>query len=530
MTLRFGKISLLMIFLMGAVTLSAQTNVEITGGEKLSVDQKKNHTYIVGNVVIRHDGVVIQCDSAIRKGNEGIIEGFGHIYIYQPDTFTLSGGDYLRYTEADKTATVTGKNVILQDQKMTLVSTELQYNIKQQIGYYVKGADILNEQNTLKSRKGYYNRRSNTFNFKDKVVLSSPDYTMYCDTLDYMAGTRTAYFFGPTRIVSKENTIVCNSGWYNTVSERAEFSKGAQIHSKKSSILADSFFYDRKRSYGKGTGNIRLMDSTENFTVFGQRGEYFQRSNESYVTEAPMAMQVKDKDTLLVMAETFYFKNDSLDKRMRAYRKTSVYQKDLQGISDSLEYAFNDSVISLFNGPVLWNGKNQISGDTMFIQLKNSKISTLRVAENAFLASEIKPGYYNQIAGKDMLNRFDSNRLKSVHVEGNAQSIYYLRDNETDSAEYTGVNKVACGRMLIQMDTSKVKAIKFYTQPEGKMYPMSQFPESEKLLTGMDWRLTLKPIKEQFSERMLVKVPVVIKTTEKTVKPVKKATKKKKAK
>ncbi len=526
MTLDRIKKIVLGILLMFFFKVSAQTNVEITGGEKLSVDQKKNYTYIVGNVVIRHDGVVIQCDSAIRKGNEGIIEGFGHIYIYQPDTFTLSGGDYLRYTEADKTAMVTGKNVILQDQNMTLLSTELQYNIKNQVGYYVKGADILSEQNTLKSRKGYYNRRSNVFNFKDKVQLNSPDYTMSSDTLDYYASTRTAYFFGPTRIVSKENTIICNSGWYNTVSEKAEFNKGAQIHSKKSSIIADSLFYDRKLGYGRGLGNIRLCDSSESFTVYGQKGEYYQKTNESYVTVAPMAMQAKDKDTLYVMAETFYFKNDSLDKRMRAYKKASVFQKDLQGICDSLEYAFNDSTISLFNDPILWNGKNQISGDTMFIFLKNNKINTLRVSDNAFLASEVITGSYNQISGREMINRFDSNALKSVLVEGNAESIYYLRDNETDSAEYTGVNKVACGKMLIIMDSSKVKAIKFYVQPEGKMYPMLQFPESEKYLTGLDWRVQLVPKKEKFLERALVLTPPAITKPVKPSKSAKKATKK----
>jgi lipopolysaccharide export system protein LptA len=527
MTLAGIKKGLLAITMMVVLAASAQTNVEITGGEKLSVDQRKNYTYIVGNVVIKHDGVVIQCDSAIRKGNEGIIEGFGHIYIYQQDTFTLSGGEYLRYVEADKTAVVTGKNVILQDQNMTLLSTELQYNIKDQIGFYTKGADILSDKNTLKSRRGYYNRRSNTFNFKDNVQLKSPDYTMYSDTLDYFATSRTAYFYGPTRIISKENTIVCNSGWYNTISEKASFNRGAQIHSEKSSIIADSLFYDRKQGLGKGTGNIRLCDSSESFTVYGQKGTYYQRSNESYITEAPMAMQTKDKDTLYVMAETFYFKNDSLDKRMRAYKKASVYQKELQGVCDSLEYAFNDSTISLFNGPLLWNGKNQISGDTMYIQLKNNKINTLKVSENAFLASEVKPGFYNQIAGKEMINRFDSNKLKSVMVEGNAQSIYYLRDNETDSAEYTGVNKVACGRMLIVMDSSKVKAIKFYVQPEGKMYPLLQFPESEKYLSGLEWRVHLIPKKEGFLERaVLVSAPISVKPT-KASKPVKKPAKKK---
>ncbi|MFM6982542.1 MAG: hypothetical protein ACKOXF_00300, partial [Chitinophagaceae bacterium] len=103
---------------------------------------------------------------------------------------------------------------------------------------------------------------------------------------------------------------------------------------------------------------------------------------------------------------------------------------------------------------------------------------------------------------------------------------YYLRDNETDSAEYTGVNKVACGKMLILMDSSKVKAIKFYVQPEGKMYPMLQFPESEKYLSGLDWRIQLVPKKEKFLERSRVLAPPAVTKPVKLSKPAKKATKK----
>lgn len=481
--------------------LMAQSKVEIIGGEKLSYDQIKNHRYIVGNVVIRHDGVIIQCDSAIHKADEGLVEGYGHIYIYQPDTFTLSGGDYLRYDEASKTALVTGKEVILRDKSMTLLTTSINYNIKDQVGYYTNGADILNEQNTLKSRKGYYNRRSNIFHFKEKVNLKSPDYTMDGDTLDYYASTRTAYFYGPTTIVSKENTIFCKSGWYNTVNETAQFSKGAEIHGKKSFLSADSLYYDRKKGLGLGKGNIMLIDSGESMTIYGQKGRYLQNTKESFVSESPMAMQAKDKDTLYVLSDTFYFRNDSIERIMRAFGNTKIYQKEMQGKCDSLVYKFKDSLICMFDAPILWNKNNQITGDTIFIQLKNNKIHSMKVREDAFLASEVKPLYYNQIAGKEMINYFDSNKLKSVLVEGNAQSIYYLRDNETDSAEYTGINKVSCGKMLILMDSSKVSGIKFYNSPEGKMYPMDKFPDTEKYLPGLDWKIKEKPNEEQFLER-----------------------------
>lgn len=508
-------------------SLKAQTNLEIISGEKLYGDEVNKLTYIVKNVGFKHNGVTIYCDSAIRKLKEGIVEGYGHIYIFQQDTFTLSGGEYLRYEEATKVAVVTGKQVILNDREMTLVTTALQYNTATQVGSYHNHADILSGENTLKSQHGYYQRRGSVFNFKEKVVLTSPQYTMYCDTLDYYATTKTAYFQGPTKIVSKENTITCNYGWYNTKTEQAQFSREAVIISDSTTIAADSLLYDRKLGLGRGYGNIRLFDSANHIEVFGQKGLYREKTKETFITQQPLAIQTSDNDTFYVQADTFYYVNDSIRRQLHAWPHTALSQKDFQGRCDSLIYRFSDSTISLYRQPILWNQRNQITGDTMHIVLRNKRIQSLSVIDNAFLVSEIKPGYYNQINGRTMINRFDSNKLKFVLVDGNAQSIYYLADNETDSAEYTGVNKVACGKMLIEMKNGKVKGIRFYGQPDGKMYPVKDFPDNEKYLKGLSWQAEKKPDIESFLIRKKKRVlppPVIEKKKEKPT-PKKKKTK-----
>lgn len=521
------KTFIVCVFLLLSGQLFSQTKVDIVGGERLFGDQVNKLLYIVGNVVIKHNGVTIQCDSAIRKTEEGIIEGFGNIFIFQADTFTLSGGEYLRYDEATKTAKVTGKNVILKDQQMTLLTTSIQYNTANQVGFYSNGADILSENNTLKSKRGYYNRRTNIFNFKDQVKLTSPEYTMESDTLDYYASSKTAYFFGPTRIFSKENIILCNYGWYNTKTEKAQFSKRAIIYSDSSFIAADSLLYDKINQIGIGIGNIQLYDSTERIDVYGQYGIYYQKSKESIISGKPLAIKAESEDTMYVMADTFYYRNDSLNKVLRAFNHTSIFKSDFQGKCDSLIYLFNDSMIHMYNAPILWNERNQITGDTMRISIKNNKIHAMYVMGNAFLASEVKSESYNQISGKEMINLFDSNKIKSVLVEGNAQSIYYLRDNETDSAEYTGVNKVACAKMFIVFDSSKVKAIRFYKQPEGKIYPVKEFPDNEKYLSGLDWKIEQKPKIEEFLERKKPKVKKVVIVPETTNEPKKKKSKRK---
>lgn len=482
-------------------SMDAQTNVEINGGDKLYGDQANSLVYIVGNVVIKHDGITIMCDSAVRNTQKGIIEGFGHVYIFQPDTFTLTGGDYLKYDEATKNAFVTGKQVVLSDKNMTLTTTSLNYNVKDQFGYYTNTANIINGSNHLTSQRGYYYRRGNYFNFKKNVVLTSPEYTMNSDTLVYYANNKTAFFNGPTKIVSGENTITCNYGWYNTASQKAQFSKGATIYSGTNTISADSLLYDKKTEIGRAYGNLKLYDSTENIEVYGQRGLYKQKTKETIISQFPVAIQRTEDDTLYVMADTFYFINDSLNRKLLAYPHTEISQSEFQGKCDSLVYRFNDSTISLYHNPILWNDKNQITGDTMHILMKNKKISLMRVIGNAFLASQINLENYNQIAGKLMTNSFDDNKLKSVLVENNAESIYYLRNNETDSAEYTGVNKVKCEKMKIQLDSNKVQGIKFYGAPEGKMYPIKDFPQTEKLLSGLNWQIENKPILSKFVDR-----------------------------
>lgn len=163
----------------------------------------------------------------------------------------------------------------------------------------------------------------------------------------------------------------------------------------------------------------------------------------------------------------------------------------------------------------------------MRIYIRNGSIKTLNVFGNAFLASEIKSETYNQISGRKMVNQFSNNKLSSVLVDGNAESIYYIRNNETDSAEYTGVNKVRCGKMNIGFDSSKVSSIKFYAEPDGKMYPIKDFPETEKFLSGLKWLKKEQPLMEDFLKRKEKRSVTTTEIKKESTKP-KKSKKKKK--
>src|SRR5438552_16477454 len=67
------------------------------------------------------------------------------------------------------------------------------YRIKNEARYF-NGGKLVDTTNTLNSKKGYYDVRTNLASFKKEVVGVNPDYTWTSDTLQYNSKTRMVYF------------------------------------------------------------------------------------------------------------------------------------------------------------------------------------------------------------------------------------------------------------------------------------------------------------------------------------------------
>ena len=62
---------------------------------------------------------------------------------------------------------------------------------------------------------------------------------------------------------------------------------------------------------------------------------------------------------------------DSTLKYFEAYKNVKIFSDSLQAVGDSLFFSGQDSVFRLFNQPIIWAQENQISGDTIYLFLKN---------------------------------------------------------------------------------------------------------------------------------------------------------------
>ena len=151
----------------------------------------------------------------------------------------------------------------------------------------------------------------------------------------------------------------------------------------------------------------------------------------------------------------------------------------MQGKCDSVNYVLSDSTLYMRGEPVLWAEDTQMSGDSINIMFSNKKIDRLMLRPNAFVIQQDSIKGFNQIKGKQITTYFKGNEVDHLFNEGNAETIYWLRD---DDGSLIGVNFSQSTTMDINIIDKQISNIKFYQSIKETLYPEEQLKEEQEYL------------------------------------------------
>jgi lipopolysaccharide export system protein LptA len=448
---------------------------------------------LIGNVILEHDSTLLYCDSAYWHELTNSFEGFGNVHIKASDTLNIYS-DFMNYDGNSKIAELKNR-VRMVDAKATLYTEHLWYDRLKRTAYYLTGGRIVDTSNELISRRGYYYTGLRQAYFRDSVVLINKNYTMTSDTLKYHTETEMAWFLGPTIITSRENLIYCENGWYDTRTDKSQFTDDAYMITKEQKLTGDTLFYDRFTGYGTARRNVLLTDTVQDIMIFGNYAEFHKQEGFSFVTDSAMAVLVDKEDSLFLHSDTLWVLFDSAQnaKFMLGYHHVKFFREDMQGKCDSMAYNLKDSTIFLYKEPVLWSGKNQMTADSIHLTLSNGQMDTLALINSCFIISmddTIHKNTFNQVKGKVMTGYFTNNKLDAIRVFGNAESLYYVRE---DNGDLIGINKTTSSNMNIYLSENEVRIITPVKNVDAHMYPENEVPTEERILKGFSWNMDKRP-------------------------------------
>lgn len=480
------------------VTLLSQQrtviHVERARVQRYDIQAGKDIEKLIGNVILRQDSTWFYCDSAYLNEKTRNFDAFGNVHIKVSDTLNIYS-DLLKYNGETRVAELFD-NVKMVDDSTVLETNYLIYNRLTRLAMYPDNGVITSGQNILKSKRGYYRTDLKEFYFAKDVELINPDYTTYTDTMVYNTTSEISYFYGPTLIRGKENTIYCEYGWYDTGRDHAHLSQKTNMKTNDQVIESDKLFYDRNTGFGDAAGNVIISDTTNKLIIKGEVGKIWEDEGRSYVTDKAKMISYDKNDSLFMHADTLFmfFDKDRKAKRMLAHYGVRFYRKSLQGKCDSLAYHMSDSTMRLYNSPVLWSDENQLTADSMHVVTRNEQLDSLVMHNSAFIVSRDTIKGFNQIKGKNMVGYFVDNELDRIYVDGNAQTVYWVREEDSN---LIGINLAKSSTMLIKLEESEIKGITYYSSPSEVMYPEEELPPEEAKLRGFQWLDNLRPKDKQ---------------------------------
>ena len=452
-----------------------------------------NAQILVGDVVFRHDSIYMYCDSACFYEKTNSLEAFDNVKMVQGDTLFLYG-DHLFY-DGDTQVAQVRNNVRMENRTITLTTDSLNYDRIANLGYFFDGGTLMDEQNVLTSDWGEYSPATKMSVFNYEVKLVNPQFTLTSDTLRYNTDTKIASIVGPSDIDSDENHIYSELGFYYTQQGQAELLDRSVLTNNGRRMTGDSLFYDRNRGIGEAFRNVELVDTINKNMLTGDYCFYNQLTGYAFATDRAVATDFSQRDSLFIHADTlqlytYHIDTDSVYREARAYHKVRFYRSDIQGVCDSLVFSSKDSCLTLYQDPILWNGKQQLLGEEIMVYMNDSTIDWAHVQNQALSVERLDSVNYNQVSGKEMKAYFEGGEMKQVDVIGTVRLVYYPMEKDST---LLGLNSSETSQLSMFLENRKLKKMTMSPKSNGTLYPMTQIPPAKMKLDNFAWFDYVRP-------------------------------------
>jgi len=448
-----------------------------------------------GNVAFRHKGARLTCDSAYFYQETNSFKAFGHVRMLQGDTLSLFS-DYAFY-DGDNQMAEARNNVVLTHRGTKLYTDSLNYDRLYGIGYFFEGGRMVDKNNVLVSDWGEYDTETREAVFNYDVSLKNRKFLLNTDTLYYDTKTSLAHVVGPSRITSGASVINTNDGFYDTNREVARLYGRSTLTNNGKELTGDSLFYDDKTGVSRGYYNVVYKDKENKNELNCNYFWYDDKNGKALATDSAVMKDYSQKDTLFVHSDTirmytYNMDTDSVFRTLHCYNKVRAFRTDVQAVCDSLVYNSEDSCMTMYKDPIIWNAGRQLLGEVIKVYMKDSVVDRAHVINQALSAELMYDGKnYNQIASREMFAYFDKGELTGTEARGNVMVVFFPVDDKDSTL--MGLVYLETDTLRMYMKDRQLQRI-WAPKNNGTMYPMTQIPPSRYKLPSFAWFDYIRPV------------------------------------
>ena len=467
--------------------------------------------YLDERYAVYSQGGVLVDDSLQVSSRSGWYDAKTESMIFRDSVIVLHprfnlAADSLTYLALQKLVRFTGPTTIYTPSGQIYCESGF-YDLQREKAEFTREATYAGGDKRARAERIVYDARTDEVRMYDQVRIRERDKLITGDSIRYLASTGETWIYGaPAFYGDSTRTINSPEIFYNEKTNRVSTRGPSEIVDGALTLKAKQLDFNDETGLGTATGDVEWRDTAQDI---GVRAEILNYSREAeyvnaYGANRPLFYTIVDGDTLYLAADTLTMWREidtiavgdsitALDtiRMIRGHHDVRILKADLQGIADSLVFDGRDSLFTLFGRPVLWSDTSQFSGDTVTVSLVNKQIRDIRLIRNAIIISEILGRYYDQIKGRYIVAHFDSSAIRHMQVTGNAESVYYTRDEQQ---AFIGVNQTTCSRMFFLFLNGEINRLSYFGESTSVMKPMGDVDHDALRLEGFQWRARERPL------------------------------------
>lgn len=496
------KIVFLFFSLLISVSIfSEKKKIKLIRAEDLKSAKEKfnNAQRLITNVRLKQEDVILDCDSAHLFKSENVVKLYDNLHIKKGDSIDV----YAQYGELEgntKYLKLRNNVIIIKKDKATLYSDSVDFDLKKNLATYFQGGKIISAKDTIISDQAYLFTKKDSVELIDNVKIYGEKFSAFSDYINYQMKKDVVKFRTPTEIFYQDSYLYSERGTYYNKTQSVDLLLNNKLIHQKRIVIADTIYGDGVDSTVFAYSNVEINDTVNKLKLQSDYTYLDNKKKESYTTKNVLGINYGDaKDTLFFTCDTIHTIYDSTKtfNNLYAYNNILMYKDNMQANCDSLYYNFKDSIMSLYNNPVLWFENNQLRSKEVRVHLKNKKLDSVDLLNKAYIFTKNNEFDYNQIKGNDIYLKLKKGKINYADVKENAESIYYLQKKK--GGKMMGINRANSKDMHVEFKKGKLYKINLKTNPKSNITPMKLVTDKDSRMKEFEWLDHLRPKDKYFN-------------------------------
>ncbi|MEZ5039145.1 MAG: OstA-like protein [Saprospiraceae bacterium] len=465
--------------------------------------------------------------ATLTNGETQLTSKRGYYYVDQQEAYFKDSvsvvdpqfslrSDTLLFNTATKVVTFLGPTLVSTDSSRIYCEGGF-YDTENNLAEFTQHAQFIKGAQKGKANIIKYNGKSKIYSLEGDALFEEGARKATADVIEYDERNDKSVLIGNAKYKDEKQDIVADQIVYDAKNEVYSTRGRSRVSDPPQILLADQVDFREELGLGIAKGNVIWQDTSSQLTIVCEQADYNRETGYLKASGGalgrPLLISIVDGDSLYMSADTLLStRTDSLasdsSRLLQAYRDVRLYKSDLQALSDSLTYNAVDSLFTFFYDPIIWSDTTQFTADTIRMQMANDNIDKIFLYNKSFIINSPDEIFFNQIKGKNITASFKEGNLRKMDVQGNAESLYYARD---EGGGYVGVNKTVCSDMVLFFGDNQIERILFLTAPQATMFPMKKVDHESLKISGFNWISTERPtgLPDLFSPKKTRKINAI---------------------